>query len=47
MPPYGNTGIIVRKCAGIGDILDKKCADTIDTGGILIADIADTLDILM
>ena len=47
MPPYGSTGIVVRKCAGIGDIPDKKCADTVDTSGILVADIANTLDTLM
>ena len=47
MPPYGNTGIVVRKCAGIGDIPDKKCADTIDTSDILVANIADILDTLM
>ena len=47
MPPYSNTSIIVRKCAGIGNILDKKCADISDTSGILIADIADILDTLM
>ena len=47
MPPYGSTGIVVRKDAGMGDIPDKKYADIIDTGGIIIADIADTPDTLM
>ena len=47
MPPYGSTGIIVRKCADIGDIPDMKCADISDTSGILVADIDDTLDTLM
>ena len=47
MLPYNSTGIVVRKYAGIGDILNKKCADIIDTSGIFVADIADTLDTLM
>ena len=44
---YDNTSIVVRKDASIGDIPDKKCTNIIDTSGILLANIANILDILM